>query len=316
MEFPGELRERIRELCFNEDIKALSKAAERLSENYRKESSGGKVSAASRLDVLAYCAVRMPATFAAVSRAIELSLACYGGEISSVLDVGAGTGAGALAAGLLTDSPKITLIEREQNMIEAGREFLELMGISAEWIRGDISDGISGKADLAVCSYCLNELPENRRKAALKELMGAAGKLLVIVEPGTPKSFEAVREMRGELLRGGFKIAAPCTHEGECALPKDDWCHFTARVARSELHRRLKHADAPFEDEKFCFLAAAREDAFVSGARILRHPVIEKQKITLRLCSESGITARTVTGKDPLFKTARKAKTGDIFPAE
>ena len=94
MEFPVELRNRINELLADEDMRELAKAAERLSERYRDERGDGKLSASERRDILVYAAVRMPATFAAVSRALELALECFDGGICSVLDAGAGTGAG------------------------------------------------------------------------------------------------------------------------------------------------------------------------------------------------------------------------------
>lgn len=316
MEFPSELRESIRELVSRADTKSLTAAARRLSENYRAESSNGKISAASREDILAYAAVRMPATFAAVSRALELSSERFAGDIRSVLDVGAGTGAGAIAASLLADCPEITCIERENNMIGLGRQFLDSLDIRAEWIQSDVTKAKLQKADLVICSYCLNELPEKQRESLLTRLADAAERLLVIVEPGTPAAFAAMKKARETLLGMGLKIAAPCPHERECTLPEDDWCHFTARAARSDFHRQLKRAEAPYEDEKFCFLAVTRDDLSKQGGRILRHPIIEKQKITLKLCCEDGIYTQLVTGKSPLFKAARKAKTGDMFPTE
>ena len=107
-------------------------------------------------------------------------------------------------------------------------------------------------------------------------------------------------------------MAAPCPTNGECTLPEDDWCHFTARVQRSKIHKQLKGGDAPYEDEKFCFIAVSRTE--VEGAsRILRHPKIESGKITLRLCTADGICDKLVTKKSPLFKAARKSDSGDSF---
>lgn len=314
MEFPIEIRQRIGELAEREDIRELARISEALSEEYRSERTDGKRGAASKREVLAYSAVRMPATFAAVSRALELALSGFDGGIGSVLDAGAGTGAGAIAAALLTGSRSITCVEREANMIELGRQFFERLGMSADWICRDITRGITEKADLAVCSYCLNELSESRRKAAVSELAAAADKLLVIVEPGTPRAFAQMKQTRLELIRRGFKIAAPCPHENDCPLPGDDWCHFSARAARSALHKRLKNADVPYEDEKFCFIAAAREIALPRTGRILRKPYAEPKKITLSLCSEKGVFTEIVTKKSPLYKAARKASVGGVFP--
>lgn len=313
MELPVEIRNKIQELCAGVNAKTLAKSAERLSENYRAESPRGKRSASAESDIAAYCAVRMPATFAAVSRALELALECYNGEICSVLDVGAGTGAGAIAAQILTDCAEITLIERERNMIDAGRLFFECMGITGNWTERDITSGIPERADLVICSYCLNELPESRRKDVVSQLAESAEKLLVIVEPGTPNAFAGMRKTRSELISCGFKVAAPCPDCGECPIPDGDWCHFSARAARSKLHKQLKNADVPYEDEKFCFLAAAREGVNPCGFRILRRPIIQPGRITMKLCGENGIFTETVTKSSPNFKAARKSDVGDAY---
>lgn len=316
MEFPAELRGKINELAEKEELKAMKASALRLSESYRSESANGKRGAVSKTDALTYAAVRMSATFAAVSKALELSLKCFNGEITSILDVGAGTGAGTIAAALLTGCDNIVCIEHEANMLKLGRELCEHIGVRADWQNRDISTGIDKKADLVICSYCLNELPETRRAAAITQLANAAEKLLVIVEPGTPYSFSEIKRTRQLLLNNGLTLAAPCPHENECPLPQNDWCHFTARAQRSKLHKLLKNADAPYEDEKFCFLAAAKTNSSPCIGRILRKPQTASGMITLSLCCADGITSKTVTKNSPLFKAARKSECGGEFPPE
>lgn len=306
MEFPPELREKIERLIQDEDIRRLSRAAERLSENYRREEH---ISASAKDEILAYSAVRMPATFGAVSRALELSLESFDGGITSILDAGAGTGAAATAAEMLTDCHDIICLERDKNMLELGKLFAE----NAHWLERDITSGIPERADLVICAYCLNELPERGRKNVTEYLADSAEKLLLIVEPGTPKSFGLMIQTRRQLIEMGFSIQAPCPTDGECPLPGDDWCHFTARIARSRLHKQLKGADVPYEDEKFCFLAASKGSQENRSARIIRRPVIEPGKITLKLCAKQGVTTEMITRKDPRFKAARKAQNGDIF---
>lgn len=314
LEFPEEIRNRINELAENADLKSLKESAARLSENYRAESSDGKRGAANEIDALAYSAVRMPATFAAVSKALELSLTCFGGEINSILDVGAGTGAGIVAAARLCDCKNVTCIEREINMLELGKNFCKCAGVPAAWEQRDLTDGLTDKADLTLCSYCLNELSEKQRESALSELVNSAKKLLVIVEPGTLFSFERMKQTRQFLLNNGLKIAAPCPSENACPLPEGDWCHFTARAQRTKLHKLLKNANVPYEDEKFCFIAAVREDCEPCQARILRRPIIESGRITLSLCGENGLKTELVTKKSPFYKAARKSDSGDEFP--
>ena len=317
MEFPSELRYAIEQLIAEQDLKTLTSSAETISKRYRSESGAGKRLVSDSRDTLAYAAVRMPATFGAVSRALELTLAQLGGGIGSILDVGAGTGAASHAAELLTDCADITCIEREQGMIDLGRRLMAARGLDARWIKRDICEGgISERAELVLSSYCLNELSPSARKAALLKLWGCTERLLVIIEPGTPEGFSQLREARSLLISEGAHIIAPCTHCGECPMGEGDWCHFTARVARSRLHKQLKGADVPYEDEKFCFIAASRGEGERAAARVLRHPRIESGKITLRLCTAEGISDRLVTKKSPQFKAARKSDSGDTFAAE
>ncbi len=313
MELPAELRFKIEQLISQENIKALTASAEDISRRYRNESGAGKSLVNSKKDVLAYAAVRMPATFGAVSKALELTLKQWDGNISSVLDVGAGTGAASHAAELLTECDNITCLEREEGMISLGKELMSARNISAEWIKEDISsDAISQHADLVISSYCLNELSPSSRKNALLKLWESTDKLLLIVEPGTPEGFSQLKAARELLISEGGYIVAPCPYDGACMLPENDWCHFTVRIARSKLHKQLKGGEVPYEDEKFSFLAVSREKCSGS-ARILRHPKIESGKITLKLCTTEGICEKIVTKKSQLFKAARKSDSGDTF---
>ena len=94
----------------------------------------------------------------------------------------------------------------------------------------------------------------------------------------------------------------------------EDWCHFTVRVQRTKLHKQLKGGDAPYEDEKFCFLALTKEPPKAAcAARVLRHPQIGPGRIVLTLCENGGVQNRVVTKKDPLWKRARKIGAGDAL---
>lgn len=311
MILPEAVRAETERLCSSESITALAQTARRISEGYRSDAPSRSISG--QIEVLAYAAARMPATFGAVSRALELSLGCFGGEIRSVADYGAGTGAGIIAAALSVECAELFAYEREPHMLRLGSRFCELLDVPVRWENRDITrDFPTQRTDLAICAYCLNELNETARGTVLARLSESAERLLII-EPGTPASSAQLMKLRTALIGRGFSIAAPCPHSGECPLPKDDWCHFSERVQRSALHKRLKGGDAPYEDEKFCFLAAER-DPVPREARILRKPIVQTGRITLSLCTGNGLETRVVTKSDPLFKRARKAEVGDDFP--
>ena len=80
------------------------------------------------------------------------------------------------------------------------------------------------------------------------------------------------------------------------------------------MHKLLKSADLPYEDEKFSYIAISKEKYDNSGIRILRHPMIEKGKITLKVCHNGEIEDMIVTKKDKeLFKMVKKKKCGDMI---
>ncbi len=320
MDLPFNLKNAIEERCARVGLADLTRAARGISERYRSESGHGKRLLTEDVEALSYAAVRMPATYGAVSAALAYTLECFHESIAAVLDVGAGTGAATWAFHDAVEGASFTCLEREDAMIRLGSGLMaeDPALARAAWIKHDFSVApVTQRADAVIASYALNELSEEKRAQVLRNLWDCADKLLVIIEPGTPEGFRQLRLARQTLTALGGHVAAPCVCDGECPLPPDDWCHFTSRVARSRLHKQLKGGDVPYEDEKFAFLAISKTPCEPASARILRHPLKEAGRITLRLCTKDGIADRAVTKKQgELFKRARKAGSGDAFPEE
>jgi ribosomal protein RSM22 (predicted rRNA methylase) len=143
----------------------------------------------------------------------------------------------------------------------------------------------------------------------------ATRRALIVIEPGTPFHFDGILAVRDHLIRHGAFIAAPCPHASRCPMADvDDWCHMPARVERTSLHRRLKAAALPYEDEKFSYVVATREPVQRTTARIIRRPEMEKGFVALTLCTPSGLQREGVTRSDrDAFRRARKANWGDAF---
>ncbi len=322
MEFPLPLRTAIEQKAQDSSTAELIREAQGLSQRYREESGQGKRLVTTDRQAFVYAAVRMPATFGAVAAALEHTLPFLEDAPTSLLDVGAGTGAAAWAADSLLSLESVSCLEREpamarlgQSLMSAGSEPLQ----TARWIPGDLTDKnpLPARAGLVSAAYVLNEVREEDRPAVLLRLWAAVEDVLLLIEPGTPEGFRQLRAARDCLLAQGAVLLAPCPHQKPCPLPSDDWCHFTCRIARSRLHRQLKGADAPYEDEKFCYLAFGRSASNRAVSRVLRHPQIESGRITLRLCTRSGLITLPVRKRDgSLFKSARKASSGDAFPFE
>ena len=321
MELPNELKNIIEIELENANIKLLQKNAESMSLKYRDElHKKGKRLITEDVEAITYSAVRMPATYSAVYTALRNCLEIYNIKIDSLLDVGAGTGAGSWAANEILNLKRINCLEREDAMINCGSKFMRnsenIVLKNAKWEKFDfINDELKYKADLVICSYVLNELNQEDRLNALKKLWDSTNKILLLIEPGTPKGFSEIKENRDVLKSFGAVVIAPCPNIANCPMPESDWCHTTCRVARTKLHKLLKSADVPYEDEKFSYIAVGKNvEEKHDYARVLRHPKIESGKITLQLCTKDGICVKIVTKKDKdLFKIARKIKCGDKF---
>ncbi len=318
MQMPTELKNLTEKAAEKYQLNVLRAVSRSITESYM--ANKGTDTQTTETDVFGavYSVVRMPATYGAVYSALQHTVECFEmGDSYSLLDVGAGTGAGSAAASTLLDISSFTCIEREPEMRRYGEKYLEACPAASgktEWKSYDLRSGIKDRADILLSSYVLNEMTEQDRIKTVKDMWEHTNKLLLIVEPGTPQAFSQLRRIREELLREGAHIAAPCVHEGGCPLFGEDWCHFTVRVQRSKLHRLIKEAAVPYEDEKFSYIAFAREKTGHIGSRILRHPQIGKGNIGLTLCSPDGCESIVVTKKDKIaFKEARKSECGDLF---
>lgn len=210
-----------------------------------------------------------------------------------------------------------TLIERSEQMIALGKQ-LFVSGPhalrAATWITGDAARPPDGRYDLVVASYVLGELADDVRREAIARWFDATSGELVIVEPGSPHGFEAVRAARDRLIGLGATVTAPCPHDGTCPMTDGDWCHFGLRVQRSRLQRQVKSGDRGFEDEKYSFVAASKLGVSTRSARVLRRPERHGGHVRLRLCAADGVEDVVVAKRESdRYRRARKLGWGDPF---
>jgi len=254
----------------------------------------------------AYLVTRMPATFAAAHAVLrELRERLGARPISSVLDIGAGAGAASLAARACFPAIEaITMVERDAALAAAAGQWLPEAALMLE-------DVTRVKPlpphDLVIAAYSLGEIAE----PMAARLWQAARVALVVVEPGTPRGYALILKARQELLEAGACMAAPCPAATPCPLAAPDWCHFAARVERSSIHRRIKDGELGYEDEKFSYLAVAREPVDLPASRIIRRPRQHPGLIELETCTPAGLQSVRAPHHDrQLFRAARKAAWG------
>ena len=290
---PGPVQRAIEARAATLGFAALKRAAAEMSEAYR-DGRIAKLDAEAR--TAAYLVTRMPATYAAaftVLREVRERI----GPVESILDAGAGTGAASLAAREFWPDASLTLVERDPALASASLQWLP----DAQWMPADFRQPIP-RRDLVIASYSLGEAGvENARR-----LWDAAARALVVIEPGTPRGFEIIREIRATLLAAGAHMVAPCPIATECPISAPDWCHFAARVERSSLHRRIKGGELGHEDEKYSYVALAGDPVTAARARLLRHPRHQPGLITLETCTPEGLRTERVTRRDrEKFRMAR-----------
>lgn len=318
MQFPAELSSGLAALLEGVPRKDLAAAAKALSAGYRQ----GKTSApiATPLQATAYAVARMPATFAAAS-AVFARLAEVMPDFAprSLLDMGAGTGAASWAAiAQWPHTRSVTMLDRNPALRALARRLIDSGPLmKAEILGGDLS-AEKPKADLVVASYVLAELPPDQVASAARDLWQSAESALALIEPGTPDGFARIRAARAALIEAGAHVAAPCTHDRDCPLQEDDWCHFSQRLARSRDHMLLKEASVPFEDERYSYVVVTRKsvahDARMHQARILAPPLDTKPGVTFKLCDEAGLRAQFVAARDKdEYRRVRKLGWGDRF---
>lgn len=316
MQLPPELVARVEAQLGGLSLAALERASARLSAGYRS----GQPNLSGRDERLAYLATRLPATYAALRRALAETAARLDRPVRSLLDLGAGPGsAGWAAVAELAHLERLTCLERDRDFAALGRALASGAASealrAARWVEADLASGPALEPhDVVVAGFALGELETGAARRLAAQALGAARLALVLVEPGTPAGFGLIRSLRDEAIARGAQVLAPCPHQQPCPVAEPDWCHFAARVERSALHRRLKGGRLGHEDEKFSYVALAREPAPAAAARILRHPRVEPGRITLELCTPLGLARRELRKRDgAAWRLARSAAWGDAW---
>jgi len=320
MELPPLLRRAVDRALNGTTIAELASAAAVLSQRYREEQRDGKFHVGSDRDALAYLAVRLPATYAAV-RTSFAAIAEVRPDFApkTALDVGAGPGTAlwaaadcwpALADALLVEASPIFRAYGERLAVDAHLPHVT-------WRIADVVvDAIDClPCDLVTLAYLLNELGPEVRQLVVERFWRLTADTLVIIEPGTPAGWQRILAARRQLIEAGAHVIAPCPHAFSCPLQPPDWCHFAQRVARSRLHRQAKSAEVPWEDEKFSYLAISRKPATTVGARVIARPRKGSGRVTLKLCRPDGTAGKQLFSRreGAPFKRASRSGWGSSF---
>ncbi len=284
------LEEAVSRLCEGVSEKDLARATEELTTRYQTLKSHQ-----TDLHRLVYLCVRMPATYAALCRVFQEF------EVpQTVLDCGAGPGTAIWAL----PGHQLTLIEKDPEFVKLGKKLSPDAAVT--WKTESFLE-IKDRAEMILFSYSLNEVPPSKLSQVICQAYHQTENLITVIEPGTPEGFERIRKVRTQLLDLGMSLLAPCPHHNTCPMEGDNWCHFSVRLPRTSLHRRIKKGSLGFEDEKFSYLVASKKPFSPEGMRVVRHPLKRKGHVILDLCTKEGLIQLASTKH-------KKAKWGDLIP--
>ncbi len=321
---PPELQAAIASLLEERPRRALAERAARISALFRERGRTAQA-IASESDALAYALFRLPATYAATIAVLaKLRERAPAFRPRRILDLGAGLGvAGWAALQIWPEIETVVMLDRSADFLALARRFAARGGVAlagAQIVSGDMErpPDLGAPFDLVVSSYAFTEIADRTLADVLDGAWRNCRGALALIEPGTPRDYRRLMRARTRLAAAGARIALPCPHASPCPIIEPDWCHFSVRLARSRDHKLVKGAAAPFEDEKFAYLVAAREEAGIAAAatRVLARPDALKYAVRLRLCTCRGIEEITIVKRDrQRFDSIKKNGWGDDVDA-
>lgn len=331
-ELPETLLENINAYVSEKAPSLLVAGREALTARYRPlahhAAAQSGIGVLSSAELAAYLLTRMPATFAVLKAILHdatQNAPKLCSSLNSVLDLGGGPGTALWAvSSVLPELKQATVLEQDVNWIKIGKQLMShsktVLFRDAVWKQMDLRLASSMPSslfvsDLVIGSYLLGELPGDSLLAVVEKAWEGAGKMLLLVEPGTPAGFERIRIAREWLLKQGGHIIAPCTHANRCPMEGSNWCHFGQKVMRTPLHMRLKGGKLDYEEEKYSYLLVSKTAVMTEFSRLLRPPRKRSKHLHLTLCSSQGLTEPVVSARTKeLYQLGKQAEWGDTFP--
>ncbi len=312
MELPLEYKSLLESYLDGYPLSTLRSRVSDIIYRYKEVSGSGVPLINDLLDAYIYAVYRFPATYKVCSDIFSnYSL----DEVSTVIDVGAGSGAASLALSYYYPNARYYLLESNIYMKNVGLDLLSSFN-SMSYIDYDINkSNLDIKGDIVLASYVYNELDKLGRINLINKMINMSNHYLLFIEPGTPIGYKNILEIKDYLSSYKYSILGPCPNIYNCPLKyiESRWCHYSSRVSRSKLVKDLKAGDVPYEDEKYIYLLIDISTSEIKPtSRIISNPKINKGYVELELCTSSGLNNIKVTKKDKeLYKLVKKKIVGD-----
>lgn len=284
---------------FADDARMVDQARA-LSERYT--GTGERVIDDDAAASLAYLAYFGPRAIVAVLRAAR-TLGPEARKDAVVVDVGAGSGASALAWSLL-GAKEVILVEKNAAALELAKKLLGAGdGRNFSLKRELITDTSPIKeVTLVSAAFCVGEWKPDAGNDPgsdpdIKGIFGRvapAARHVVVVDAGDHDRARRLQRLRDQLVKDAdVVIVGPCGHRDPCPalLRERDWCHDRAdKELPAHLLRFAKNVGRDERTMNLSWLvwgrhAPARTDAVV----VIGEPIKEKGRARLPVCGPGGL---------------------------
>jgi ribosomal protein RSM22 (predicted rRNA methylase) len=206
-----------------------------------------------------------------------------------VLDFGCGPGTAAIAALLHGPVADLTLVDVVDEALDDARFFCTALGAAPRTMH-EVPDE---KFDLILAANVFVE-----KLAPLEELLSDDG-YLVVIEPALQGTTRKLEEWRDEMVRRGYRVAAPCVGQSKCPMLErtDLWCHMDVPWPRpatvNEIDRRLGLNKESLKYSYAVITKGGRSLADLGGeVRVVSNLHKEKGKAWAWVCGRSGPLCR------------------------
>lgn len=206
--------------------------------------------------------------------------------LETTVDWGAGPGTASFALNKELNLKNQFLIENSSEAVrifsDLHREYLKNYEFHIRLNTQDLK--INFKRSLLTLSYSFTEMAELPKGWDQFEA-------LMILEPSTREDGRRLLEIRDQLIKAGYTIWAPCTHQESCPLftqSKQDWCHDRIKVDAPKWFLDLENK-LPFKNKTITtsYLLARKDKPkfdFTNKARLVGDSLEEKGKTRQMIC--------------------------------
>jgi ribosomal protein RSM22 (predicted rRNA methylase) len=325
---PQPISDAIAGVLLHTENSVLASRAAALHERYmNREKLSDNTYIQSSSDVLAYIALRAPATYAQIySALLQVTERLPDWKPVTVLDIGCGPGTGVWAAKTLLPSLQTAVcVDCEKAFLDVGMQISKTsqLPIAIEWQRQQIKNWIETNAsttyDLIIVANVFNELSTEVFERLIRQVVKRSSGIVLIVEPGTSAGYNIIQTISKTVLPTETLIA-PYIHS--FVESTDYWIHFPQKFKRPEFQRRIRQSmregtlmASDWEEAKYSFVAFGKMPPQKEIWGRCVEPV-EKQKgfLTVPVLTKDGVTTiRILKRNKQEYRFAKELRWGECI---